>query len=138
MSGHFDRLRNAYAITLGDRLMPGAGIYGVGAITAVMPDENSASAWLEEFADDLASLDRGPASITRVGDPWKFMRRAAGEGLAGIEGANKDTFAERFMFMVRVEEAGATLPTVLASVNEGEWSTCLTRSGVKQLDHAEV
>ena len=138
MTDQFDKLRNAYAITLGDRLMPGAGVYGVGAITAVMPDEATARAWLEEFAEDLASLDRGPAAITPVGDPWKFMRRAAGEGLAGIEGAKNDAFPERFMFMVRVEEAGATLPTVLAAITEKGWDTCLTRTGVKQLDHAEV
>ena len=63
MTDHFDKLRKAYAITLGDRLMPGAGIYGVGAITVVMPDEDTASAWLEEYAEELASLDRGPAAV---------------------------------------------------------------------------
>jgi hypothetical protein len=138
MTTHFDRLSNAYAITLGDRLMPGAGVYGVGAVTPVMPDEVSARAWIAEFADDLATLDRGAADIVPVGDPWKFMRRAAGEGLAGIEGANRESFSERFMFMVRVEEAGSVLPTVLGSITDNSWNTCLTRTGPKELDHAEV
>jgi hypothetical protein len=138
MTDQFDKLRNAYAITLGERLMPGAGSYGVGAITVVMPDKQAARAWLDEFANDLASLDRGPADVVPVGDPWKFMRRAAGEGLAGIEGANAEAFPGRFMFMVRVEEAGATLPTVLASITEKGWDACLTRTGVANLDHAEV
>jgi len=138
MSGQFDKLCNAYAITLGERLMPGAGVYGVGAVAVVMPHEHAARAWLDEFADAVASLDRGPGDVVPVGDPWKFMRRAAGEGLAGIEGANVEAFTERFMFMVRVEEAGATLPTVLASITEKGWDTCLTRTGIKELDHAEV
>lgn len=138
MTAHFDKLRDGYAITLGDRLMPGAGAYGVGAIAPVMPDKVSAQAWLAEFAEDIASLKRGSADFIPVGDPWKFMRRAAGEGLAGIEGANGELFPERYMFMVRVEEAGALLPTVLASITDGGWDKCLTRSGEKQLDHAEV
>ncbi len=131
MTAYFDRLRDAYAITLGERLMPGAGVYGVGAIAPVMPDKVSAQAWLDEFAEDIASLDRGSADIIPVGDPWKFMRRAAGEGLAGIEGANGELFPDRYMFMVRVEEAGAMLPTVLASITDAGWDKCLTRSGEK-------
>ena len=123
MSGPFGRLRTAYAITLGNRLIPGTGVYGVGAVAPVMPNETSAQSWLDEFAEDLASLDRGPAGVVPVGDPWKFMRRAAGEGLAGIEGANRDAFPERFMFMVRVEEAGSMLPTVLASFSEDGWDS---------------
>ena len=118
--------------------MPGAGQYGIGAVTSVMPDEASARAWIAEFANDLDSLERGSTGIIQVGDPWKFMRRAAKEGLAGIEGANRDSFTLRFMFMVRVEEAGATLPTVLASITNEGWAECLTRTGVKTLDHAEV
>ncbi len=138
MTTHFTRLSNAYAITLGSRLLPGAGAYGVGAVASVMPDESRARAWLNEVADQLATLDRGVADIVRVGDPWKFMRRAAGEGLAGIEGANPAAFPERFMFMVRVEEAGSSLPTVLASITNNGWDSCLTRTGAQDLDHAEV
>jgi hypothetical protein len=42
------------------------------------------------------------------------------------------------MFMVRVEEAGCVLPTVLASITKNGWDTSLTRTGPKELDHAEV
>ena len=138
MTKQFDRLANAYAITLGDRLMPVVGAYGAGAVVAVMPDEESARAWLDEFAEDLDSLERGPAGIVPVRDSWLFMRRAAGEGLAGIEGANQECFPDRFMFMLRVEEAGSDLPTVLASVTENGWDACLTRTGPKAFDHADV
>ena len=138
MKTHFSRLAAAYAITLGDRLFPGAGAYGVGAVVPVMPDEASARAWVADVAEDIASLNLGVAGITPVGDPWKFMRRAASEGLAGIEGAIRERFSDRFMFMVRVEDAGSVLPTVLASITEAGWDTCLTRAGEKKLDHAEV
>jgi hypothetical protein len=138
MNSHFDRLSNAYAITLGDRLLPGAGAYGVGAIACVMPDESSAQAWVAAVAEDLATLGRGEAGVLRVGDPWKFMRRAAGEGLAGIEGAQPAAYPERFMFMVRVEEAASSLPTVLAAITDKGWDVCLTRTGAQALDHAEV
>jgi len=90
VSDVFEKLRSAYAITLGDRLMPGVGSYGVGAVAVVHPDEGTALAWVEECSEDLESLERGPAEIIPVGDPWQFMRRAAGEGLAGIEGAETE------------------------------------------------
>ncbi len=138
MNPHFSRLASAYAITLGDRLLPGAGTYGVGAVASVLPDEASARAWINEVNDDIASLNRGIAGFVPVGDPWKFMRRAAGEGLAGIECPFEANFPDRFMFMVRVEDAGSVLPTVLASLTENGWDTCLTRAGEKKLDHAEV
>lgn len=138
MKDQFERIRNAYAITLGDSLMPGAGVYGMGAVAAVMPDEASMRAFVEEHAEPLADLGRGPAGFTQVGDPWQFMRRAAEEGLAGIEGAVRAVYPDRFMFMVRVEEAGLLLPTVLASITETGWDECLTRTGVKPLDHAEL
>jgi hypothetical protein len=138
MSDQFDKLRAAYSITVGNDLLPGAGGYGVGAVALVMPDEPSALAWIEENINDLTSLERGPAGIIEVGDPWRFMRRAAREGLAGIESPNKEAPPSGYMFMVRVEEAGTTLPTVLASITEDGWDKCLTRTGVKNLDHAEV
>ena len=138
MTDHFEKLRNAYAITVGGNLFAGGGVYPAGAVAAVMPDEFGARAWLDKFAADLDSLGHGPADIISVGDPWKFMRRAAGEGLAGIEGADSDAFPERFMFMIRVEEAGAALPTVLASNTERGLGVCVTRTGIKRLDHAEI
>ena len=138
MKTHIEKLRNAFAITYGNRLAPGVGAYGVGGVAIVMPDKPSAQAWLDNFNENLAKMDHEAASIIPVGDPWNFMRRASGEGLAGIEGANKEAFPERFMFMVRVEEAGAKLPTVLSSITQDGWDVSVTRTGVKYLEHAEV
>ncbi len=140
MNDHFDRLQGAYAITLGKALLAGIGDYRVGAVACVAPDSGSGHAFLEENADALASRDRGQPGLIRVGDPWQFMRRAAGEGLAGIEGTDWKRFPERFrfMFMVRVEDAGVDLPTVLASITEEGLDSCMTRTGVKKLEHAEV
>lgn len=138
MSKPFDRLKNASAITLGGSLMPGAGAYGVGAVACVMPNQADANAWIKDQAEGLLSLDQGPAGVIAVGDPWTFMRRAAGEGLAGIEGANAEVFRERFMFMVRVEEAGAMIPTVLTSITAAGWDVSLTRGGIKHLRHSEL
>lgn len=138
MTAQFEALKSAYTITVGDLLLPAQGGYGIGAVAAVMPDEKRALLWVAEYADDLTSLDRGSPSVIRVGDPWKFMRRAASEGLVGIEGADNLVFPDRFMFMVRVEEAGATLPTVLGSINPTGRVDFLTRTGVQHVDHAEV
>src|SRR5215467_3601602 len=44
MTTHIDRLRKAYAITVGGKLLAGAGSYRVGAVAVVMPDEFSATA----------------------------------------------------------------------------------------------
>ena len=138
MAHHFEKLRSAFAITVGGRLLPGAGGYSLGAITVAIAGESSAHAWLEQMAGVVASLGQGPAEVLPVGDPWKFMRRAAGEGIAGIQLMNEDGGAVGFMFMVRVEEAGAALPTVLASTTYNGWDACLTRAGVQPLTHADV
>lgn len=135
---HFIRLNHAYAITVGERLLPVSGTYGLGAVAVVMPDAYSASAFIDSVYDDIRSLNSGDAGIVPVRNAWEFMRRAAGEGLVGIEGAVPDDFPERFMFMARVEEAGSQLPTVIASITETGWGTCLTRTGVQSLDHAEL
>ena len=127
MRHHFEKLRSAYAITIGGSLLPGAGGYSLGAITVAIAGESNARAWIEQMAGVLASLGQGSAGVLPVGDPWKFMRRAAGEGIAGIQLMDDDGGAVGFMFMVRVEEAGAALPTVLTSITVNGWDTCLTR-----------
>lgn len=134
----FIRLNHAYAITVGTRLLPGVGQYGLGAVAVVMPDEDSALSFLESMSDEIDELGLGEAGLQPVSDAWAFMRRAAGEGLVGIEGATSDSFPERFMFMIRVEEAGSTLPTVIASITSEGWDTCLTRSGIQTLGHADL
>jgi len=42
------------------------------------------------------------------------------------------------MFMVRVEEAGRVLPTVLTSMTDEGWGPSLTRTGIRELQHAEL
>src|SRR5262249_14272145 len=74
-----------------------------------------------------------------VGDPWALMRRAAAEGLCGFQLFENSQWSHRFMFMVRVEEAGRNLPTVLACIdNKGNRLSNLTRSGETHLGHAEL
>lgn len=138
MATHFERLSSAYAITVGGRLLPGAGGYGMGAVAPVAPNERAAQKFIEEQKEPLQELGRGAPDIVPVGDPWQFMRRAASEGLAGIEGAIPAEYPERFMFMVRVEEAGVPLPTVLTSISEHGWALSLTRGGVRRMEHAEL
>ena len=135
---HFSRLNHAYAITVGSRLLPGVGAYGLGAVAVVMPDEESANALLVSVSDEIDELGFGDAGILPVRDAWTFMRRAAGEGLVGIEGGIGQSFPERFMFMVRVDEAGSLLPTVVASITTNGWDTCLTRTGIQTLGHADL
>lgn len=65
------------------------------------------------------------------------MRRAAAEGLAGITLGDKSP-AARFMFMLRVDEAGRVLPTVLTSMTDEGWGPSLTRTGIRELRHAEL
>jgi len=138
MTDAFERLRKAYAIEVGDRLLAGVGLNSLGAVAVVMPDATSAHAWIAEFEEDLIAGDQGSPKAIEVGDPWRFMRRAAGEGFAGIEGAKSEAFSDRFMFMVRVEEAGRILPTILGSITATGLDSCLSHSGVKPPEHAEV
>lgn len=138
MQTPFDFLANAYTIAIGDRLLSIIGKYRIGAVAVIVPDEEEAIKFVEQIFDAVLGQYHVEPTILRVGDPFTFMRRAAGEGLAGIESADPELFPYRFMFMVRVEEAGSMLPTVLASIVEDTWSNCLTRAGVQQLTHADV
>lgn len=138
MQDFFDFLANAYTITIGDRLLPTVGKYRVGAVAVIAPDEEDALQIKEQVFDGVLKAYQIEPTILRVGDPFQFMRRAAGEGLAGIENAYYEDIPVRYMFMVRVEEAGSMLPTVLASTIEDTWGNCFTRAGVQQLNQAEL
>ena len=134
----FEKLSRGYVITAGGRLVMGIGRNTFGAIASVLSDEVSGQAFLDRFRSQIELLNLGVPILEPVGDPWKLMHRAAGEGLAGIECANTQIFPERFIFMVRVEEAGFPLPTVLTSLDETGWGPSLTRTGVRQIEHAEL
>jgi hypothetical protein len=133
----FERLHHSFALIAGNSLVPGASSYSVGAVATVFPNEEFARKFIEENREDLEGLGIGNPGFFPVEDPWKFMRRAAGEGLAGIQSADADA-PDTFMFMVRVEEAGSDLPTVLAVNSHGGIEECLTRIGVRRLSHAEL
>jgi len=132
----FQKLSDSFVILANDRVFPRIGQYGLGAVAVVLPDEQLGRSFIAEHGEGIASLGLGVPRLGAVGDPWQFMRRAAGEGLAGIEGPNLEVFPERFMFMVRVEEAGEELPTILAAMTETGWDRCLTRLGEVELSHA--
>jgi len=133
----FERLRNSYALTAGDLLVPGVGGYSLGAMATVLPSEESALEFIETHREVIEGLEQGSPKCITVDDPWMFMRRAAGEGLAGIQCADQEC-SDSFMFMVRVEEAGSDLPTILSVRNYGGLGASLTRTGVKSMSHAQV
>jgi hypothetical protein len=133
----FERLKKSFVLTAGGQLVPGASYYKVGAIACVLPTEAFALDFLKANDEDLRTLGIGEPEFIPVGDPWALMRRAAGEGLAGLQCVDPEQ-PDTFMFMVRVEEAGADLPTVLASPEMGGIIECLTRTGTKRLSHAEL
>jgi len=125
-------------IEVGDRLLMGAGRYYLGAIASVLPDIETGIKYINDHRAGIETLNFGEPHLLAVEDPWKLMRRAAGEGLAGITGLRTDTFQEWFMFMVRVEDAGAILPTVLTSMRDIGWGPSLTRTGETHFPHAHV
>ena len=133
----FSRLNTSYVLTVGESLMPAATTYSEGAVAILFPTVKFATQFIEANRDDIESLGMGTPGYSKVDDPWKLMRRAAGEGLAGLQSADQE-YADSFMFMLRVEEAGADLPTVLAECVEDGIVNCLTRTGVRALSHAEV
>jgi hypothetical protein len=138
MTTPFDFLSSCYTFVIGDRLLPALGSYGIGTVATFMPDAESAQAVLNAHSAELIAQYNRTPSVLLVGNPMQFMRRAAGEGLAGIEAASRELINLRYMFMVRVEEAGSTLPTVLTSIVDDTWSTSLTRTGVQNINHADV
>lgn len=134
----FEKLATSYVIAVGDQLLKWAGGYPIGAVASVLPDKETGLKFIDDYRADLKSEGLEDPHLLSVGDPFRLMRRAAGEGLAGIEGARIDIFPERFMFMVRVEEAGANLPTILTSITEEGWGPSLTRAGEADISHASL
>ena len=133
----FEKLKKSFVLTAGYRLVPGASYYKVGATATVLPSEEVAQNFLEANNEDLRKMGMGEPDFIPVVDPWALMRRAAGEGLASLQCVDPEQ-PDTFMFMVRVEEAGSDLPTVLAAPEMGGIIECLTRTGTKRLSHAEL
>jgi hypothetical protein len=132
-------LSESWIIEVGGRLLPTLNGYRLGFVGAVLRRRDQADAFVAEQGDDLREQYAGDVRVLPAGDPWQLMRRAAGEGLCGFQLFENGEWSHRYMFMVRVEEAGLNLPTVLACVDrEQRWTTSLTRAREARLDHAEV
>lgn len=133
----FDWLRNSLALAAGDRLVPGISSYREGAVATLVPTEKLGWDFIQQNGEGIEGLGQGPPKLVEVGDPWEFMRRAAGEGLAGFVSASPEQ-PEIFKFMVRIEEAGSKYPTVLAKGGPNSNHDCLTRTAFKTMSDAEL
>ena len=103
----------------------GAGMLADGLIVPLFPDALSAEEIIQSLADDPRRME---LRVVNLGDPFKAMRKAAGEGAAGFQfssGMFTDDQREAvltatqgrilFPFMTRLAEAGSQWPTVLGS-----------------------
>ena len=120
----------------------GAGLLSDGLIVPIFLDQVSAQAVLDGLAETSPELE---LSIAGLGDPFKAMRKGAGEGAAGFQVSGetcddhrKRLVAERtagrvlFPFLVRISEAGSQWPTVLGSALLCDTGVYLTRRGAVQ------
>jgi hypothetical protein len=117
----------------------GAGVLADGLIVPLFPDKQSTQEIVESLSEDPRELK---LRVSPLGDPFKAMRKAAGEGAAGFqfssglftEEQRKSVFEQTdgrilFPFMTRREEAGAQWPTVLGSALRCDAGIYLTRRG---------
>lgn len=110
-------------------------MHPLGAVTFVFPESELADQWRDRLRPDYPEIE----SIA-LGDAWAAMRRAAKKALAGFQvETGRYGLADLFLFMVRAEEAGADLPTVLTHIiPPGTAKKSLTRTGPQQFEHDEL
>jgi hypothetical protein len=60
----------------------GAGVLADGLIVPLFPDEQAAQQIVDSLIDDPRDLK---LRVSSLGDPFKAMRKAAGEGAAGFQ-----------------------------------------------------
>ena len=127
-------------LTAGDSLLPVVGEYGIGASAVVFPNQKSGLTFIDDHRADLQGeeLRFGDLDLLKVQKPLKLMRRAAGEGLAGIQVVRVNNASEHFMFMVRVEEAGEDFPTILTVMTQDGWGHSLTPDGELDIPHGHL
>ena len=117
----------------------GAGVLADGLIVPLFPDEQAAQEIVDSLSDDPSDLKM---RISPLGDPFKAMRKAAGEGAAGFqfdrgllsEERRESVFKQTagrvlFPFMRRREEPGSQWPTVPGSALRCDAGVYLTRRG---------
>lgn len=118
-----------------DQYIPFIDAHPLGAVTLVFPDHSKAEPWLERLRARYPKIECRP-----LGDPWRAMRKAAGEAIGGFQ-VHSGGFGvpDLFLFMCRIEEAGVDLPTVLTHiVPPGEAKASLTRTGQRSFTHEEL
>jgi hypothetical protein len=126
-------------VHLNGQYLLGAGMLTDGLIVPLFPDALSAEEIIQSLSDDPRRME---LRIVNLGDPFKAMRKAAGEGAAGFQfssGMFTDDQREvvlsatqgriLFPFMTRLAEAGSQWPTVLGSALLCDEGCYLTRKG---------
>jgi hypothetical protein len=91
-------------------------------------------AFLIQQAEAIKTRSSEMPSLNPVGNPWEFMRLAAGQGLAGIISISQEGVDAQFEFAVRADEASQELPTVLRIYQCDGGCPCLTRSGERDYE----
>ena len=119
----------------GGQYIPFTDVHSLGAVTFVFPDIVVAYHWRDRLRPQYPEIE----SIA-LGDAWVAMRKAADQALAGFQvETGRYGLADLFLFMVRAEEAGAALPTVLTHIiPPGTAKQSLTRTGLQQFEHDEI
>lgn len=131
-------LVNGWYIEADGRILPTLTGYRIGVVGTVFSTQEEAEALLSPDGADLLAAYPDACAVS-VGDPWALMRRAAGEGLCGFQMIAEGASSHRYMFMVRVEEAGNNLPTILTSIHSKTgWSASISRTREAALPHADV
>jgi len=128
-------LHNYSVLVNGDHFFSFTDVHTLGAVTLVFPEIAKADTWLERLRPGFPKI-----KVIPLGDPWKAMRKAAGERLAGFQVSTGGvSLPDLFLFMVRPEEAGADLPTVLTHVvPPGMTTESLTRMGLQAFSLDEL
>jgi hypothetical protein len=126
----------------------GVGVLTDGLIAPLFPDLDSAQDVIKDISDDLKPVE---LRVEKLGDPFKAMRKAAGEGAAGFQ-FSPGMFSEDqrnavfsitqgrivFPFMTRYAEAGSQWPTVLGSAMRCDEGCYLTRKGAAHFGPHEL
>lgn len=128
-------LHNYSVLVNEDHFFSFTDVHTLGAVTLIFPDIAKADIWLERLRPGFPNI-----KVVPLGDPWKAMRKAAGERLSGFQVSTGGvSLPDLFLFMVRPEEAGADLPTVLTHVvPPGMTSESLTRMGLQAFSLDEL
>jgi|694.fasta_scaffold122899_2 hypothetical protein len=137
MSNIFQKLNQGFILVVNGSICSGVGQHTLGACGLVFPDLQKGETYIKQISEFFDTLGQD-IKLLPIEDSWNLMRRAAGEGLCAFESPEPESFGVRFVFMLRIEEAGNDLPTVLSAVEDKEIESSLTRTGVKSFNSSEL